>query len=331
MLTSTDLANIGNHSEWVSFGTPYGQLTINGFTATTSVGGVATVANVSYRYDLSRAPNNAGTDTSDPFQIVVTDVKGVNSAAATFTVDIVDDAPTAHADTGDVTEDSGTALVGNVISPVTTGDVADRVGADGATVSAVTVDLAGSTTGTGTVGTGLDGQYGTLKLNSDGSYTYVLDDGNARVNALKDGETLTETYHYTIKDADGDTSTTTLTITIHGHTDGTATIAPHDGNGTNAAGGDAMVYESGLTTDGPSGESRSATDTIDITAPDGLVSIAVGGQVLTAADLAALSATNPKPITTADGSTLLLTGFDVTESVGGVPTKGTAVMTPSTG
>ena len=39
----------------------------------------------------------------------------------------------------------------------------------------------------GNVGTMINGQFGALQINSDGSFTYTLDNSNATVNALSDG------------------------------------------------------------------------------------------------------------------------------------------------
>ena len=96
-----------------------------------------------------------------------------------------------------------------------------------------------------TVGSEFATAYGHLTLNADGSYSYRLDNTNAAVNALKTGNSLSETFNYTITDADGDPSSTTLTITINGTTDGGPSIVPVDGNG--GATGQASVLESGLT------------------------------------------------------------------------------------
>ena len=57
------------------------------------------------------------------------------------------------------------------------------------------------------------GSFGSVTLNADGSYSYALDNSLQAVQALDDGESLTDEFTYTITDADGDTSTTTLTIT----------------------------------------------------------------------------------------------------------------------
>ena len=50
---------------------------------------------------------------------------------------------------------------------------------------------------------------------ADGSYTYTLNSSHADVNALDDGETLSDTYIYTVSDGTA-SRTATLTITIFG-------------------------------------------------------------------------------------------------------------------
>jgi VCBS repeat-containing protein len=326
-LSLADLGNLGTTPKTIT--TPDGTLVLTGFTATAAVGGVPTAGTLSYTYTLGGALGQPNADHStDTIALGVTDAGG-GISSGTLVIDIVDDVPTAHPDTASVDEDATpNTVTGNVVTGTGGGadgiGAADRLGADGAAVGGPVTGVGFGTT-TGTVGSALQGQYGALTLNSDGSYSYALDNANPTVNALKTGDSLTDTYSYTITDADGDTSTTTLTVTIHGHTDGGPSIEPHDGNGSgngiNSV-GDATVYESGLTTDGPAGESQSATDTIAISAPDGLASIAVGGTTLTTAQLASLSAGSPVIVHTPDG-TLTLIGFDVTASNGGVPTAGT--------
>ncbi|WP_189618519.1 VCBS domain-containing protein, partial [Oceanisphaera arctica] len=72
----------------------------------------------------------------------------------------------------------------------------------------------------GTVGAALAGQYGSLTLNDDGSYTYVIDENNAAVQALRtSGQTLTETFSYTVTDAGELSDSATLTITLQGQND----------------------------------------------------------------------------------------------------------------
>ena len=87
---------------------------------------------------------------------------------------------------------------------------ADTVGADNAAVeNAGTYQL----------------DYGTLVINADGSYVYTLytaaqnATAYAAVQALNNGQSLTDDFLYTLVDGDGDHDSATLTITIVGATD----------------------------------------------------------------------------------------------------------------
>src|SRR4029079_17364708 len=83
---------------------------------------------------------------------------------------------------------------------------------DTKTVSAVAF---GGTSGT--VGSGLAGTYGTLTLNADGSYSYIAN--KTAAEALASGQTATEAFSYTMRDATGATASSTLTLTITGAND----------------------------------------------------------------------------------------------------------------
>ena len=61
--------------------------------------------------------------------------------------------------------------------------------------------------------------YGTLTLNADGSYTYVLDETNPAVIALAPGGTLTDTIGYTLTDAALNSDSANLIVTINGPLD----------------------------------------------------------------------------------------------------------------
>src|SRR6185312_8650295 len=56
-------------------------------------------------------------------------------------------------------------------------------------------------------------------------YSFALNNGNAAVQALSVGETLTQSFNYTISDGNGGTSISTLTITITGTNDGPVAVA----------------------------------------------------------------------------------------------------------
>src|SRR5690554_2802057 len=292
-----------------------GTLTLTGYDASTG--------EIRYEYQQSGSAkdHSAGDDSViDSFVITVTDNADVESDPESLDILITDTAPVANADTGTVDED-GSALVGNVLTTTnaSAGDVADTLGADSVTVTGVVV---GHNTAehTGNVGTGLPGNYGTLTLNDDGTYSYSVDADNATVNALKDGDSLTEVFSYTIQDADGDWNTTTLTITVEGNTDGAPVITPVDS--TTGVDGEITVYESGLSNGSDaSSDGESANGTMTITAADGLDGITIGGQSFSVADLQALSA-NPSAPILVEGGELVLTGFTATNSVGGVPTAG---------
>ncbi|MBY6219357.1 beta strand repeat-containing protein, partial [Qipengyuania aquimaris] len=221
---------------------------------------------IGYSYELTT--NTSGDDTFDSFAVVVTDQDG-DSDAGDLEIAIVDDVPTAVADTDSVTEDGPLTADGNVITDAeANGDNgADTQGADGASVTGVAF---GATDGT--VGSSLDGTYGSLVLNADGSYTYTLDNTNPLVQGLDSTESLTEVFTYTITDGDGDPSTTTLTITING-ADDIVTI-----NGLDLQTPELTVDEDDLA-DGSSPDAgalvQSGSFTVD--SPDGLSVLTVGG------------------------------------------------------
>jgi VCBS repeat-containing protein len=68
------------------------------------------------------------------------------------------------------------------------------------------------------VGSPVPGQFGTFQIFANGTFTYILNNDNPSVNALNDGQTLTDTIGYTVSDGIAP-STATLTITIQGVTD----------------------------------------------------------------------------------------------------------------
>ncbi|MDP3839279.1 MAG: VCBS domain-containing protein, partial [Methylococcales bacterium] len=320
--TVAQLAAFSVGSPSAAINTGEGTLKVTGFTIGTGAASAPTAGTLSYTYTLNATQAHTGgaavTESVDTIALVVTDATtAANTSTGTLTVRIVDDTPTANADTNSITENAATTT-GNVFSG-SGGDVADRLGAD-VTATPVTGVAAGTQASTsGNVGSAVAGSYGSLTLNATGGYTYTLDNSNAAVNALRTGQTLTDTYSYTITDADGDTSTTTLTVTINGATDGAPVITPVDGNG--AATGQAEVYEKGLVT--VADTSETTTGTLTISAPDGMASVTIGGTTFTVAQLATFNVGSPSAgINTGEG-TLIVTGFTVTTGTASAPTAGT--------
>ncbi|MGX5845364.1 Ig-like domain-containing protein, partial [Mesorhizobium sp. ArgA1] len=168
-------------------------------------------------YSYTLIDNTLTDPSSTSFAVVVTDADGDPAPAGNLVINIVDDVPTAVADTDAVAAGSFGPVGGNVIDGSgSDGNAAgaDTKGADGATVVGV---QAGNTNAAvdnaATLGVEIQGTYGKLTLAADGTYSYVRDAGSpGGVN---------DVFTYTIKDGDGDTSHTTLTISIG---DGTPTV-----------------------------------------------------------------------------------------------------------
>jgi VCBS repeat-containing protein len=172
--------------------------TITGYNATTGV--------VSYSYTLvdnETHPNGNGANSlTENFNVVATDTDG-STASGQINVNIIDDLPTAKADTGSVAE-GGTVNISVLGNDVT--------GADGAAAGGAVVGVrAGSNTGTSAVGglnSNINGNFGYLTLDALGNAVY-----HSNPNSVSPPG-ATDTFTYTIRDSDGDESTTTITINV---------------------------------------------------------------------------------------------------------------------
>jgi large repetitive protein len=279
-----------------------------GQTFTTSLG-VLTITSIedgSIGYSYTLSDNVVGGPPTDVFTVVVTDADG-DQATATLSISITDDGPQAVNDADSVTEDGPLVADGNVLTGTGGSDanssdgVADVQGADGVT---------SITTGT------FQGAYGTLVLSAGGGYRYELANGNPAVQFLTPGQTLTDSFSYTITDADGSASSATLTITINGADDGVTITGLTDGPGANGA--ELVVLENDLA-DGSSPDAAALTQSgsFSVSGPDGLTSVTVGGVTVLAngAFVAGQVVTTPL-------GTLTITGFTATSQQGGVPTAG---------
>lgn len=249
ILTKAQVEALGESP--ISFTTQYGQLTLNGFNQAPN-GSIT----LDYAYLLERATQIEGGAT-DSIVITVND-SDVDSASDALNIRIVEDALLAVDDTNQIFEDA-VLVEGNVIGGpgASEGDSPDSLGPTGADVTGVVAGNADIADGN--VAIGVEGEFGSLILNADGSYSYTLDNDNLNVQGLIEGEALTETFTYTLTDGNGVQSTASLTITINGMNDLVAVTVPTeldavipDGNNT-----DQVVFESGLA----NGSDPNAADT----------------------------------------------------------------------
>ncbi|EOG3620003.1 VCBS domain-containing protein [Pseudomonas putida] len=194
-----------------------------------------------------QALRTAGQFISEFFSYDIVDTGGLGSSAVLqINIHGANDTPIAHGDVGTAIEAGGTNnstpgqdAVGNVLDNDTDVDSP----ALGETKHVTTLRFDGP--GGGRIiplpsggSTTMVANFGTLTLNTDGSYRYVVDNNNAAVQALSPGQTLVEQFSYQMADTDGLSSISVLVITIQGANDapvavddhGTATAGASDGS-----------------------------------------------------------------------------------------------------
>lgn len=172
-------------------------------------------SNGNYRYalnyDLVQSLAQGETRT-ESFIYTISDNNGLLPLTAMASVHVmidgVNDAPVTQADVTSVQEDRQTVVSGNVL--------ANDHDVDIGTVLRV-------------VASGIfAGQFGTLNLSVDGSYSYVLNNSLASVQALAEGETVQESFDYQVSDGIANTAATLL-IKVTGTND--APLAEADSTG----------------------------------------------------------------------------------------------------
>ncbi|NDV18287.1 tandem-95 repeat protein [Pseudodesulfovibrio sp. JC047] len=172
-----------------------------------------------------------------------------NEATLTITVNGNNDAPVAYNDANSIIEYGASQLndgidmlaastiTGNVVGGDAFGGVADTDVDDtqifvsdistkddgGSVLETINVyDDTDTSDGTSAQQVVIDGEYGTLTIQADGSYTYVLDNDNDAVDALNVDDSVTETFYYTARNSYGDSvesNEAELNITIFGNND----------------------------------------------------------------------------------------------------------------
>ena len=221
-----------------------GTTSASGTTVTGTYGSMHIGADGSYTYGvdgtnptvIALAPGATLTDT---FTYQIVDPNGLTAEAqVVITVVGVNDRPVAVNDIAQAQEaggvNNGTPGVnptGNVLTNDSDPDTGDTISVSGVRT--------GTDTGTGTAGTlgqSLQGLYGSLTLNANGTYSYIVDNSNAAVQALRlPGDQLVEHFTYTISDSHGSTAQAELDVVISGQND--APVAVNDQASAVEAGG----------------------------------------------------------------------------------------------
>ncbi|NDG74139.1 MAG: isopeptide-forming domain-containing fimbrial protein [Synechococcaceae bacterium WB8_1B_136] len=225
-------------------GTPDGN---GGFLLAGTYGTLSIRADGAYTYTLNNAnPEVDGLDAGDrlieSFNYTVRDTGGLtDTAVLTITITGANDAPVASDDSGTATEAGGVRngtggadATGDVLDNDSDVDRSDTPAING-TITAIRLGGVEGSGNAGTVGAALQGLYGSLTIQTDGSYRYVIDNANPTVEALNPGDRLSESFNYTVRDTGGLTDTAVLTITILGSND--APVASDDIGIAKEAGG----------------------------------------------------------------------------------------------
>ena len=175
----------------------------------------------------------------------------------TITIDGRNDGPNAVNDTNTITELVDDTVTVNSVS----GNMfANDTDPEDTSATFSLTQITNATSGTDTTGT-IVGEFGTLTwtpgVQGNGTYTYTLDDSNTDVQALIDGEILTDTFTYTVLDnhpgGNAQSSTANLIITINGANDtllaenNSASVTEDSGAGQIAS-GNLITDDDGLDT-----------------------------------------------------------------------------------
>ncbi|MBR7889685.1 DUF4347 domain-containing protein [Marinomonas sp. A79] len=206
--TDADGTATNNTLRYSLTGTDAGLLNINATTGEVTLKASADYeTQSSYSFNVVATDNGAGNYNSGSLS---------SSQATTVSVIDINEAPVANSDSSSALEAGGVG--NNIAGSNATGNVltndTDIDASDSKTVTAVSVS--GSN---GTVGQALTGDYGSLTLKADGSYTYIVDNSNTTVQSLQAGSNITDSFTYTLSDNGSLVDTATLVITINGAND----------------------------------------------------------------------------------------------------------------
>jgi len=74
--------------------------------------------------------------------------------------------------------------------------------------------------------TTIAGLYGSLQISANGAYSYTVNDSLAAVNALREDQSLDDSFSFTVSDGQGSSVTQAFTLRIDGSNDGPLTTGP---------------------------------------------------------------------------------------------------------
>jgi large repetitive protein len=169
----------------------------------------------------------AGT-AAETLTLLVTAHNGRASVTASFSLTILlPAAPTATTDLGSAREASGVAnstpgtdATGNVLNNDSGFEIRVTAAQAGDSLNGQAVAIAG------TGSTTIPGQFGTLHLRADGSYTYLVNNAHPEVEALAEGQQLTDTFTYRVVDGAGQIASASLRVVIAGANDAPPPLPP---------------------------------------------------------------------------------------------------------
>ncbi|MEY4753940.1 MAG: hypothetical protein RJA44_1615 [Pseudomonadota bacterium] len=251
----------------------------------------------SYGYTLPADYNSTQSPALPSITYTVSDGTSANNILSTLNLDVtpVNDAPVPKADQSQLLTEAatgGSAGTSTVSGNVITGANDLRGAAAGLdtdidsttlTITSISTPASGQNVTAGTPVT-INGTYGSLTINSDGSYTYNLDNNNAATDALKATDQAQDVFTYTVSDGNGGSSTATLAVNIQGTNDAPTINPTNDPTARNPL----VLDESGLASgSNPSPAVITSTKTITITDSDTLAanlsfSLAISGDANTA-------------------------------------------------
>ncbi len=235
--SDVDIATNGDRLRVISVGLQNGsglQTPVNGLVVITGQYGRLVVAsNGAYQYIVDNdnpqveALRLAGQTLTERFDYLISDLAGATAGATlTVTIEGANDTPVGVDDDGVAVEAGGVAngtpgsdASGNVLANDT--DIDSPANGESKSVTGIRA-VSESAPGTFTpvaVGTTISGLYGSLTINPDGSYRYVVDNDNASVQRLSAGQQISEVFSYRLTDAGGLNDVAQLRIVIQGAND----------------------------------------------------------------------------------------------------------------